>query len=634
MLRGMRKAGQSLVGKIIATVLFGILILSFAIWGIGDIFRGAPPNTVAKVGRTEITIDQFRTAYNNEIQRLSRQTRRTITPDQARAFGIDRQVLNRLISEAAFDQRARELGLSVSDQLVVRSIMDEPNFRGPDGQFSRALFEDALRNAGLSEAGLVRDQRFSILRTHVGEAISGDLPVPLAAREAVNRYTTERRAAAYMTLPATLAGELPAPSQEQLQSFYDERKSAFRAPEYRSVAVIAVSPESLAKPETVSDADARQRYEEVKAARFGSPEKRTVQQITFPSLQDAEAAAKRITEGATFETVAAERNVSAQDLELGTFARAEMLDPAVADAAFSLQEGAVSQPIQGRFGPVLLRVTQIQPEAVRPFEEVAGEVKQEIAEERARREIDAVHDAVEDMRASFRPLAEIAREKGLRLQELPAVDRLGRDKSGHAVSDIPEREALLTAAFQSDVGADNEVLRVGNGGYLWYDVTAIDPARDRPLEEVKADVERLWREDQIASRLGEKARSFVERLDKGDAIETVAAEARVELKTAQDLARGTVSGDLAADVVNRIFATPVGKAGSAAASSDSRTVYKVTSATVPPLITTTQEAEQIATHLRNLMAEDLVAQYLGEAQKEIGVTVNEAAVRQVVGGTI
>src|SRR3954451_12672917 len=84
MLRGMRLAGQSLVGKIIATVLFGFLILSFAVWGIGDIFRTTPPSVVAQVGKTSISVDQMRIAYTNELQRLGRQFRTVITPEQAR----------------------------------------------------------------------------------------------------------------------------------------------------------------------------------------------------------------------------------------------------------------------------------------------------------------------------------------------------------------------------------------------------------------------------------------------------------------------------------------------------------------------------------------------------------------------
>jgi peptidyl-prolyl cis-trans isomerase D len=283
---------------------------------------------------------------------------------------------------------------------------------------------------------------------------------------------------------------------------------------------------------------------------------------------------------------------------------------------------------------VLVRVTQVQPESVRPFEEVAGTIKQEIALERARQQIDRVHDEIEDMRASARPLPEIAREKGLALVEIPAVERSGRDKAGNPLAALPEQEALLAAAFSSDVGVDNEALRTRSGGYVWYDVTGIEPPRERPLEEVRAEVERQWREDEITRRLTEKARGLVERLDKGEAIESLAPEAGAEIKSATDLARRQPAGDLPPDAVSRIFATAVGKAGSAAGGADSRVVFKVTSATVPPLVTTTQEAERIEDQLRNAMGDDLLAQYVAETQKGISVTVNQQALRQVVGGEI
>ena len=633
MLRGIRKAGQSLVGKIIATTLFVILIISFAIWGIGDIFRGGPQNSVARVGDTDISLDRYRTAYQAELQRLSRQTGRTLTPEQARLFGIDQQVLNRLVTEAVFDQRTKALGLSASDALVVRSITEEPSFRGANGAFDRSLFEQVLRDNSLSEAGFVQEQRQTVTRTHLAEAIAGNLPVPVAMREAVQRFSAERRSASYLILPAAAAGEIPAPTQEQLQAFYSERRGAFSAPEYRALNVIAIDPASLAKPDAVSDADARQRYEQVKS-RFGTPERRTVQQIVFPSEAEAEAAAKRIQEGTPFETVAAERNIAPQDLELGTFTKSELLDPLVADAAFTLEPGAVSGPVQGRFGTVLVRVTAVQPEAVRPFEEVAGDVRREIAVERARSEVSTVHDQIEDMRASARPLAEIAKEKNVPLVEVPALSRQGVDKAGNPVANLPEREALLNAAFTSDVGVDNEALRTRAGGYVWFDVTNIEPSRERPLDEVRADVERQWREAEVSRRLEERARALVDRLNAGEAIEAVAGEAGAEAKTATELARRQPKDDLGVEAVNRIFATPVGKAGSAPASADSRAVFKVAAATVPPLATTTQEAQRLEDQLRIALGDDLLAQYIAEAQKEITVTTNPQALRQVVGGEI
>ena len=631
MLRNMRKAGQTAVGKAIATIFFGALIVSFAIWGIGDIFRVTPASTVAEVGSTSISVNQVRNAYTNEMQRLGRQFRTVITAEQARTFGLDQQVVNNLVTEAVLAEQAKQMGLSVSDQLVAASIMNNPTFKGADGQFNRALFDQALRNVGLSEAGFVQEQRAAMARLHLAEAIAGDINVPVAAKEAMHRYASERRAASYVLLNQAAAGEIPAATPEQLQSFFNERRSEFRAPEYRAVNVMALDAAALAKPDTVSDADARQAYEQQKA-RYGSPERRTIQQITFPSPAEAEAAAAKLKEGTTFEALAAERNVSAGSLDLGTFTKAEMLDQAVADAAFALEQGATSAPVTGRFGPVLVRVTQIQPEAVRPFEEVAAELRQGLAVQRAQGQIERIHDEIEDLRAGAKPLADIAKEKGLTLIQVPAVDSSGLDKAGNPVN-IPEKDPVVKAAFASDIGVDNEALRTGTG-YVWYDVTGIDASREKNLDEVRDQVAARWREDQVAQRLSEKARLMTERLDKGEAIEAVAQEAGASVVNATDLARNTAKDDLAAEAVNRIFAVPVGKAGNAANGADSRAVFKVTAATVPPLVTTTQAAQNVENQLRTGFGDDLISQYIARVRQDLGVTINQQALRQATGGEL
>jgi peptidyl-prolyl cis-trans isomerase D len=629
MLRNMRKAGQTLVGKIIATVFFGALIVSFAIWGIGDIFRTTPASAVAEVGGTTITVDQVRNAYTNELQRLGRQFRTVISAEQARAFGLDQQVVSNLVTEAVMAEQAKQMGLSVSNTLVAASIMNNPTFKGADGQFNRALFDQALRNAGLSEAGFVQEQRSAMARLHLAEAVAGDITVPAAARDALHRFSSERRAASYLLLTPAMAGDIPAPTAEQLQTFYNERKSTFRAPEYRAVTVMLLDAAALAKPDTVSEADARQAYEQQKA-NYGTPERRTIQQITFPSQADAEGAAAKIREGTGFEAIATERNVSPQDLELGTFTKTEMLDQAVADAAFALEQGAVSAPVAGRFGPVLVRVTQIQPEAVRPFEEVAAELRQEVARERAQGQIEKIHDEIEDLRAGAKPLADIAKEKGLTLIQVPAVEAGGLDKAGNPVN-LPEKDAVVKAAFASDIGVDNEALRTATG-YVWYDVTGIEAPREKNLDEVRDQVATQWREDQVAQRLSEKANELFGRLEKGEAIEVVAQDAGAPVENAADLARNTAKDDLATEAVNRIFAVPVGKAGHAANGTDARAVFKVTSATVPPLITTTQAAQNAENQLRTGFGDDLISQYIAQVRQDLGVTINQQALRRATGG--
>jgi peptidyl-prolyl cis-trans isomerase D len=631
MLTGLRKAGQSWLGKAVVAVLFGLLIVSFAIWGIGDIFRATPQAAVARVGETEITSDAVRNAYQTELQRLSRQTRQTLTPEQARLLGLDRQVLDRLISEAALAEKARGLGLAVSDPLVARSITEEDVFKGATGSFDRSRFEEILNDNNLTEQEFVREQRAGLIRQQLVEALTANLTAPLALREIQHRFANERRTVALLTLPPSAAGEIPAPTEDQIASYFESHKGQFRAPEYRSINAVALDAASLAKPAGVSDEEARRAYERVKGTRFGTPERRTVQQIAFPSREEAEAAAKRLGEGLSFEALAAERGVAEKDLTLGTFSRADLFDPAVAEAAFSLGQGAVSGPVDGRFGPVLLRVAAIEPESVRPFEEVADELKREIANERARTEIDAVHDQIEDLRASARPLAEIAREKGLRLVSAPAVDRAGRDKAGNPV-DLPEREALVDAAFRSDVGVDNEALRLKGGGYLWFEVAGIESPREKRLEEVRDEVVRRWRADEIARILSEKATAVVGRLDRGEKMEALAGELGLAAQTVADLGRREPQGAITAEILPRVFAVPVGKAGSAPGPVDARVVLKVVAASVPPFVTSTQEAERTEAQLTGNLVRSAIDQLVVRAREDAGVSVNEAAFRRAIGG--
>jgi peptidyl-prolyl cis-trans isomerase D len=235
-----------------------------------------------------VSADAFRTAYQTEFQALARRARQSITPEQARALGLEQRVLARLVAETALDQTTKKLGLSVSDAVVVRTIETDQTFQGANGTFDRAQFAEILRSNGLSEAQYVREQRAVVARQQVSEAVSGSLPVPLAMREAVHRYQTERRTAEFVTLPASSVGEIAAPTDAELQAFYDGRKALYRAPEYRSANLLLVDPDAIAKPEAVSEDDARSAYERIKDTRFGTPERRAVQQITFPTRAEAE----------------------------------------------------------------------------------------------------------------------------------------------------------------------------------------------------------------------------------------------------------------------------------------------------------------------------------------------------------
>ena len=193
MLRGLRKASSNWLGKAVMAAVVGFLVISFAIWGIGDIFRGFGRSTVAKIGRTEITVEQFRTLYNDRLQQYSRQAGRAIGPEQARQLGLDRLVIGQIVSEILLDERARVLGLSLSDSEVAKQITADPAFQGLNGQFDRARFEQVIRNAGFTEARFVAEQRRRLLRRELAGTIASGLSAPKALVEAASRYENEQR---------------------------------------------------------------------------------------------------------------------------------------------------------------------------------------------------------------------------------------------------------------------------------------------------------------------------------------------------------------------------------------------------------------------------------------------------------
>jgi peptidyl-prolyl cis-trans isomerase D len=632
MMQGIRNAGRTWLGKLLVGILFTFLIFSFAIWGIGDIFRGGPQNVVATVGKTEITIEQVRNAYQMEVQRLSRRFRQNITPDQARILGLDRQVLTRLVTEAALSEDAAARGLTLSDALVAQSIVEDANFRNASGGFDRALFNDLLRQAGLNEASYVREQRAAMIRGQIAEAVSGAPSAPVALLEAAHRYRNEQRVLRFVELPVAKAGDIPAPTDEVLQRYFEERRASFRAPEVRSAQALVLTAATLADPSAVSEADAQAHYERIKS-RFGTPERRTVQQIVFPTLAEAQAAAARITSGERFEAIAAERSVSDADLTLGSFTRAEMLDQQVAAAVFALAQGAVSQPVQGAFGYVLARASAIEAEAVRPFAQVAGEVRSDLALSRAQRELTETHDRIEDQRASARPLAEIARDKKLALTAIGPIDRQRQMANGQPAPAIPGLDQLVEAMFRADIGTDNEAVRLREGGYIWFDIGSIEPARDRNFAEVRDQVLGLWRSDETASRLQAQARALKDRLNAGETLDAIATTLGLQAQTSPPLTRASSLPEFPANVLHVAFAT----APNAAESADlgptrGRMLFRVESVTVPPFLRTTQEAQTMSDQLAQSLGDDLLQQYVNALQTRLGVRINERALRNATGG--
>jgi len=632
MLRGLHKASSTWLGKGVMALVMGFLVISFAVWGIGDIFRGFGRNAVATVGDAEISVEQFRQYYNERLQQFGRQVGRPITPEEARTRGIDRQLLAQLIAETTFDEEAKRLRLGMSEADIAKRITTDPSFRGPTGQFDRTRFEQLIRQAGFSESRFIAEQRKSMLRRQIAQSVSGDMKVPQTAMAVLNQYQNEKRQIEYVALGTAQAGNIPAPTPEELAKYFDERKTLFRAPEYRKITIVALAPADLAKPDAISDSEAKTYYEQRKE-NYGRPEKRELRQIAFPNADDAAAARDRISKGASFDDIAKERGMKASDTDLGMVAKADVIDPAVADAAFALKPGEISQPVKGRFGTVLLTVGKIEAGDEKSYEQVAGQIKKELAESRVRTEIGNLRDKIEDERAAGSTLAEAAKKLGLKATSVEAVDRSGRGPEGTPVTGLPQTPNVVSAAFASDVGVDTDALQLPDGGYLYFDVTGVTLSRERSLDEVKDQVAARWRDDEIAKRLQTKADDLIGKLKAGTPFAQIASEAGLKVETAADLQRGKPGGFVPAKVVESVFRTPKGVPASVEGDKETdRFLYRVTEIVDPAFDASSAQGKAIADTLQNSYSEDLVSEYIVRLENDFGVSINPSALNQVVGG--
>lgn len=611
-------------------VVLGLIAISFAVWGIGDIFKGFGRSSLARIGGTEISIENFRQLYSERLQRLGQQLGRPITLDQARQMGIDQQLVGQIIGEMAIDERAKALRLSISDAEMARWITSNPDFAGPTGQFDRSLFEIRLRNNQTTERRFVDEQRRLLLRRQLAGTVLTGTQLPKAAMEAAERYRNEQRSIEYVLLERAQAGEIPDPTPEQLAKYFEERKALFRAPEYRKIVVLPLLPGEQAMWTTISDDDVKKAYE-ARRARYLTPERRALQQIVFTDPKEAQAAADRIAKGESFLDIAKERKLTEKEIDLGTLTKAAIIDQAVANAAFALKENEVSAPVKGRFGTVLVRVLKIEPEQVRPFAEVREELRKELANERARAEILPLYDKIEDERSLGRPLAEAAANLKLAVRTVE-VNRQGVSPSGEPASGLPDAQRLLNAAFGTEVGVENDPLQV-QGGYVWYEVAGITPERERTLDEVKPELETRWRNDQVANLLRAKAAEMLDKLKAGTPFAEVAKAAGLKVASQADIKRGNAVAPLSGRTIDAIFRTAKDGYGTAeAAAPGEQMVFRVTNIAMPEIDAKSEETTKIRDALNRGFTEDVFGGYLGYLQRQVGVTINENALKQIVSG--
>ena len=620
MLDSLRNAAQTRVVK----GLMAILIVSFMVWGGQTLMVQSGPNAVVTVGDVKVSASDFRLAYERQVSLLSRQLGTPLTRQQARAFGVENQVFAQLVVGAALDQLANDMNLGLSEDRLARLIGEDPAFHGVNGQFDRMTFSSVLRNAGLTEQDYINNRSQVAVRSQIVDALSDGYTPPKALVEAIGKYRHETRTIDYLMLSNANIDAVKAPGDDVLAPWFESRKANYRAPEYRKFSYIKLEPEDLAATASVSEEELRADYEKRKES-YRTAASRTVEQLAFPSRQAADAAAAKLAAGTSFDDLVKAEGKAPADVLLGDFTRERMPDAKIADAAFAVTtNGGTTPVVEGAFGPVILRVTNIRPESTRSFEEVKEELRKEIALSIAQDTLTGLHDKIEDERAAGTPVKEIAEQLKLKLVTVDAVDATGKDQNGDEVQGLPEPRTLLQEVFKAEVGLDTLAVNIGRDGYAWFDLDEVIPARDRTLDEVRDEVAADWTAEQQRTALAAKAKELKERIEKGAKIADIASELGLAVETKVGLSRSTEDAALSPAAVAAAFGGPNGHVANAPGiGGEGQILMQVTAvdddAPANALDDDSRQIEAIA----RASGDDILDQMVSTLQTAYGVSINQ-----------
>jgi peptidyl-prolyl cis-trans isomerase D len=624
----MLQAIRSRAASVVVKALFVLLILSFGIWGIGDIFRSHSPETVvATVGDRSIRAEELQTALRPVIERLNARLGGSMDLQQAKKLGVVDEVLRSLIDASVLDQEAARLRLEVSDDVIRNSITRNPSFQGASGAFDPAAFRTLLAANRMSEDQYVARLRADIPPQDLLLAVSAGAAAPQPIVDALYRYRNERRVADVVALPNAGAADVGQPSEDDLTRFYDAHPDLFRAPEYRAFTLVSLSPSDLSQGIEVSEARLKDEYDQ-RQDEFVLPERRDVQQILAPSEEKAKEAEAALSAGRDWAEVATTIAGQKPDtIDLGLTKRDEM-PKELGDVAFELPLDKASEPIRSPLGWHILRVVKIEPPATQSFAEVKAKLEAEVARREAVDRVYKLANRVDDALAGGATLDDAAAKFGLKKTVVDAVDEAGQDRDGKTVP-LPVAPAeVVKLAFATEQGRASRVTETADDAIFALRVDKVTAPAVRPLAEVKDKAIAAWREEQQRDRVTKEAEALAAAAGPDKALAALAAEKGLKATTTAPFLRSPGrDSTVAPALVAKLFAAKPGEAVTAEDASGAF-VAQLTQVQTPDQVPEAAAA-QLSRELAAGLQRDLGEEFTQALRAQFPVDIKRAALDQM-----
>jgi len=629
----MLTALRRMAGTWVAKILFALLVLSFAVWGIEDVVRNIGRETaVATVGGDKIELEEAQNAARREMSRIARQLGSRFEADENIRRAVAASALEQLVSDRALRVEARGMGLAAPAGTVRDAVFAIPGLAGADGAFSRPLLDSLLRQNDLTEAQFLRIIAGDVLRQQLAGAVRAGAYAPDAMTAPLLAWAMERRVADVIAVPLAAMPEPEAPTEAQLRRWQENNPARFSAPEYREVAIATLTTQAVAAEIEVPDSALAEAYEQ-RRAQYETPERRALRQAVVPEEAAARELAATWRGGAEFAAIeAAATAAGGSAANLGLLDRATLPIPAVAEAAFAATAGAVTDPVQSPFGWHVLQVERIEPAATRTLEEVREELRREVARDRAADQAYERANRVEDALAGGAGLAEAAQRFGLQIVTL-TLDSAGRGTDGEAVAlPLPDaqREELLRAVFAARQGDAPRLAEMGDA-FVAIEIRNVTPPALRPFETVEAAVRAGYLAEARRRAAEERAAGLLAALRDGRAPSEAAQEAGLPLARLGPFGRNpAAAAPLPPELVAPLFEAPAGGPTMA----ETRDGFAV--ARLVDIVRFDPAADplgmgRVRGEVEEAMQEELEQQFAVAIRARAGVTINRGLLEQVTG---
>ncbi len=584
----------------------GMLILG--LMGFGAVSFTGSGTAVATVGDEEVSVNDYARALQQEQRALQAQTGQSFTVSQMIEFGMDRAILNRLVSVAAIDNEVKRIGVSTGDDNLLREISEIDAFQGIDGSFDRESYAFALQNAGLSEREFEADIRQETARTLVQGAVISGVKMPPMMQKTLLDYVGSRRSFSYVVLSANDV-ILPqvAPSDAELRQFYDDNIADFTLPETKSISFVQLSPEMVIDDIEIDEATIEALFND-RAEIYQLPERRLVERLVFGDQSAAETAKAQLDLGGTvFEALVADRGLALADIDMGDVTRQDLGD--AAEGIFAAEAGSVVGPLPSNLGPALYRINGILDARTTALDDVRDELRRELAGDSARRLIEARSEDIEDLLAGGVTLEELADSDGLTFGQ---IDWTPQSEDGIAAYDgFRARAASVTLEDFPTV----DFLADGSLYALRLD-EVLEP-RPQPFDEAQDDLSTAWNADRIAKAVAAQAEDL-----KTETTEAGAFPETANVAVEEGLTRTAYLDLTPANMMNEIFEMEVGDLRVVEGSEN--TVVVRLDETLPPAETDdlTTLANAISQQLDQSLAQALFDAYANELLQQADPQVN------------